>query len=265
LKAADYLESEQPKLPVVFEAHEIFAHSFEEGTPKYERLRSFEENVYSRARAVIATSNYLLSALEAEYPIPTKTNVIANSVERRFFEIPLHQAQEGTLIYVGSFQPWKGVDVAIATMRDLPQFTLDIFGGTPEQVLHLKGTAPENVFFHGYVSHENIRPSLAKSSLALVPNLLTPKSSLYTFPMKLLEYAAAGRLVISSDLPVVNELRLGEWARIVPANDPTALAQAVREVDRLATPELRQAAREWARNYTWDRAAEILKCFLVEL
>jgi glycosyltransferase involved in cell wall biosynthesis len=265
LKAADYLETEHSHLPVVFEAHEIFADSFPTDHPKHTRVKELEDDVYSRARAIVATSNFLLSALEERYPIPTKTNVIPNAVESSFFEVPLDRAEPRRIVYIGSFQHWKGVDVALTAMRDLGDYKLDLFGGTAEQGAALKATAPPNVYFHGYARHDQILPTLAKASVALIPNLLEPKSSLYTFPMKLLEYAAAGRMVVSSDLPVVRELHLGDWAQIVPAGNSAALADAIRNQDQLRTAPLQEDARAWARGFTWERGAEILKCFLEEL
>lgn len=265
LKAASYLEGNHPELPVIFEAHEIFADSFPEGSAKFEKLRALEEEVYSRAAGVVATSNYLLSCLEERYPVPLKTTVIPNSVDTRFLEVPLAGFGSRELIYVGSFQPWKGVDVAVQAMAELPEFSLQIFGGSAEQVRVLQAKATSNVHFQGYVGQPEILQALGKASVALIPNRLTPKSSLYTFPMKLLEYAAAGRLVVSSDLPVVRELGLGEWAEVVPAGDAHALAEGIRRTEKRNRPELREEAREWARKHTWDKSAELLKVFLASL
>jgi glycosyltransferase involved in cell wall biosynthesis len=101
---------------------------------------------------------------------------------------------------------------------------------------------------------------MGTAAVGLIPNRLKPKSSLYTFPMKLLEYAAAGRAVITSNLPVIKELNLGNWAAAVPAEDPAALATAMKKMN--CDQDTRAAARTWARNYTWDKQAESLSSFL---
>lgn len=260
LKAADYLEDSWPGIPLVFEAHEIFAESHQAGSPKFKTLSAQEQRVYPRALAVVATSNYLLGTLRDRYELPARTQVIPNSVDSQFFDVPLDRSEPNRVIYAGSFQHWKGVDLAVAAMRELPGFQLEVFGGTQEQIAALRSDAPANAKFHGYTPQSEIRIALARASIALIPNRLAPKSSLYTFPMKLLEYAAAGRMVVSSDLPVLRELKLGEWARVVPAEDTATLARAIRESQ--PSLRLRSQARDWARNFTWDTQAKALQRFL---
>lgn len=260
LKAARFLGKDFPKMKVAFEAHEVFADSFSEGTPKFTALSELERTVYGNSTAVIATSRYLLGVLRERYPLPARTAVVPNSVDARFFAAPLDGADPNRLVYAGSFQQWKGVDVAVAAMKLLPNHRLDIFGGSPEQVAAMKVSAPDNTRFHGFQNQAALAEGLARARIALIPNRLTPKSSLYSFPMKLLEYAAAGRCVVASDLPVLRELGLGEWARLVPPENPAALAKAIETF--AGTAELGQAARRWAAGFTWPRQAADIMAFL---
>jgi glycosyltransferase involved in cell wall biosynthesis len=260
LKAADYLLRRKPELPVVFEAHEVFADSHPESSAKSKALTAQENQIYLSCTAVVATSQYLASCLDERYQLYAPVCIIPNSVDEKFFDVPIGSKDPRNLIYVGSFQRWKGVDIAVDSMGELPEFHLDVFGGSHEQIAEHKVIAGGNVTFHGHQGHGRIRLALAESSIALLPNRLKPRSSLYTFPMKLLEYAAAGQLIVASDLPVLRELGLGKWARIVEPEDIDALAKAVREIRN--DPVLREQARAWARSFTWSKQAAQLREFI---
>jgi glycosyltransferase involved in cell wall biosynthesis len=79
------------------------------------------------------------------------------------------------------------------------------------------------------------------------------------FGLPPLEAMACGVPVVASDIPAVREVT-GELARLVPPDDPGALAEGLADVLRSATaphdaPE-RVARRAHAAAWTWDRVAE---------
>ena len=87
--------------------------------------------------------------------------------------------------------------------------------------------------------------------------------------MKLVEYAAAGRLIVASTMPVLEELNLGPWIKRVAPENPEALAQAIQSFSPipvgttfLASNPLRESAREWATACTWAAQAQRILDFL---
>src|SRR5205085_9347723 len=91
----------------------------------------------------------------------------------------------------------------------------------------------------------------------------------YTSPLKLFEYMAVGKPIVASDLPSVRDvIEPDRDGLLVPANDPKGFSAAI---DRLLMqPDLRNrlsgAARERARNYTWEaRARRIIDFLLVSV
>jgi len=261
LKAADFLQKKVAALPVIFEAHELFADAYPETTKKFKLLSQQENRIYQASSGVVATSLYLWNAIRERYPQATKTFFISpNCVDPFYFSTPTDQADPRRLIYVGSFQPWKGVPTAIEAMRSLPEFQLTVVGGNETQVRELAEEAPPNVMFTGFLSKEQILPLLAKAAIGLLPNRLEPKNSLYTFPMKLVEYAAANKKVVATDLPVLRELNPGSWLQLIQPDNPVALAKAIREMTATET----HASRAWAMRYQWDIRAQELAAFLNE-
>ncbi len=164
------------------------------------------------------------------------------------------------LLYLGSFQAWKGVPNAIRAMKDLPEYELTIIGGSDREIQEIQSQAPSNVRFLGFKTHSQIQDEMEKSSIALIPNRLTPMNSLQTFPMKLVEYAAAGKKIVTTDLPILKELKPGAWCSRVPADQPEAIARAVRE--QTARSQDRQEIRDWARAFQWDQQAEKIEEFI---
>jgi glycosyltransferase involved in cell wall biosynthesis len=80
----------------------------------------------------------------------------------------------------------------------------------------------------------------------------------FASPMKVFEYLATGRAILSSDLPVLREVLSEKNAVLLPAEDTDAWERALREL--VEDPERRellaQQGREDASRYTWTERAK---------
>jgi teichuronic acid biosynthesis glycosyltransferase TuaH len=77
-----------------------------------------------------------------------------------------------------------------------------------------------------------------------------------SFPLKVLEYLAAGKAAVSSDLPAVRWLNT---ALIDVASDPEEFARIVEaRCDETSTPGTIRARKEFAALHSWDRRAEAM-------
>jgi teichuronic acid biosynthesis glycosyltransferase TuaH len=77
-----------------------------------------------------------------------------------------------------------------------------------------------------------------------------------SFPLKLLEYLAAGRRVVATDLPAVRWL---ETDLIAAASAPDSFADAVDAATATSpTAAERAARREFAADHSWARRVEVL-------
>ena len=77
-------------------------------------------------------------------------------------------------------------------------------------------------------------------------------------PMKMFEYLATGRAIISSDLPVIREVLDETNAVFCPPDDLAAWKEALTALirDPSQRENLSHAARNTASNYTWRARAE---------
>ncbi len=112
-----------------------------------------------------------------------------------------------------------------------------------------------NVCWVGARPSAELPSYLRAMDVGLVPYLPT-EFNRASFPLKTLEYLAAGRAAVATSLPAF------EWVGsplIVTASGPVELADATeRELDRPRTPELVAARREVAAAHSWRARAETL-------
>jgi glycosyltransferase involved in cell wall biosynthesis len=76
--------------------------------------------------------------------------------------------------------------------------------------------------------------------------------------MKMFEYMAAGRAIITSDLPVIHEVLNESKAVFCPPEDPAAWEKALKSLmaDLVKRDGLGAAAKKAVQAYTWTARAE---------
>jgi glycosyltransferase involved in cell wall biosynthesis len=169
---------------------------------------------------------------------------------------------------------WKGVDVLLEAIARTPDATGLIVGGHSAEpdlertklVAERLGIAAR-VTFTGLVEPMRVPELLTQADVLALPNPASAISTRYTSPLKLFEYMAARRPIVSSDLPSIREvLRDGVNALLVPPGDPVALSNAITRLfnDQALAARLADAAFEQVPNYSWERRAERLDGLLSE-
>jgi glycosyltransferase involved in cell wall biosynthesis len=256
IKLAAALLDAMPELPLIYEAHEVFARP----APK---LFALEKKVLERSTVVIAITYALAEALRHHF-----------TVEREFVVLPSATAlPENTwhknwsaagreIVYAGSFFDWKGVDDLVAAGRWLPGCCITLVGGDEKGSVRLRTLLSKDgadVVFAGHLPHREVWDRLGRACIAVLPNRAGSVSE-FTSPLKLFEYMAAGCAVVASDLPVFREVLAEEDASWFIAGDPKDLARAILRL--IDDPERARAQGQElalkARQFTWPARAERL-------
>jgi glycosyltransferase involved in cell wall biosynthesis len=116
-------------------------------------------------------------------------------------------------------------------------------------------TARPDVSYLGPRPFEQLLPYLKAIDVGIVPYGNT-QFNRNSFPLKTLEYLAAGRPVVSTPLPAVRSLQSD---LIALAESPAEFAAAVlREAERSREPGLMAARREFAAAHSWTARADRL-------
>jgi glycosyltransferase involved in cell wall biosynthesis len=121
-----------------------------------------------------------------------------------------------TVGFTGHIYPGRGADLLFELAKQMPQVNFLWVGGTPELVdfwrVKLTDAKMTNVTMTGFVKHEIIPLYQAASDILLMPYSRSISASSgqdiaeVINPMKMFEYMASGRTIVSADLPSIREV-----------------------------------------------------------
>ncbi len=251
------------KLPIVFEAHEIF-HLTTERKEKKLKIWHRERRLYDRVSGVVTITNGLAAKIREIFGVTLPIEVVPDGVSFDFFQKVAERPQDRKILYVGQLYPWKGIGVLIEAMEYLPEGILHVVGGSRETVekwmkRSVEMKIQDRIRFYGQVSPREVRAHLQQAAVAVLPLTQDLISASFTSPLKLFEYMAGGVPIVASDLPSTREILIPEVnAVLVFPNNPQSLAAGIQRVleDRDFANRIAQKAREDAMNFTWDRRAQ---------
>lgn len=172
--------------------------------------------------------------------------------------------------YTGHLYAGRGVDLMLEVARRVPEVNFLLVGGEPAHVadLRTRAAASPNVKLTGFVPNADLPRYQAACDALLMPYQPRVAASSggdigrYLSPMKMFEYLACARPVLSSDLPVLREVLNEDNAILLPPADPQAWADALRALakDSARRAALSAAARSTAEQHTWEaRARRIIE------
>jgi glycosyltransferase involved in cell wall biosynthesis len=238
------------------------------------RLPRFEAALLAAIRRsdrlrIVAISAVLADIVSDRYRIPRQRIIVEHDACRLDGDSP-HDEGIGSrrleAVYVGSFYPGRGIDL----IRRLADTHADVdflaVGGAPEDLVK---PAPQNLRLRGRVPHRDVPAVLRTADVLLMPygSRVTidgaGDTSQFCSPLKLFEYLAAGRAIVSSRLPSIQEvLRDGENALLAAPDDLNEWSAALEALKQSAQlrEQLAAGALRTAGVHTWDaRVRRILE------
>jgi D-inositol-3-phosphate glycosyltransferase len=170
------------------------------------------------------------------------------------------------LLYVGRFEPLKGLDRLLEAMTYLQSYTklqLVIVGGDGEkspESLHLKQKTKSlkignKVKFAGRIDQKYLPPYYGLADVLVVP------SHYESFGLVSLEALACGRPVVSTSVGAMDHLIRHSWAgKVVNDFSPQSLASGIETVINNCSLSSADKIRQSVLSYSWSNVAEnILK------
>jgi len=279
LKLAEVLLQALGMPPVFFETHELFVQSHREAAgaqssthgKRAREIAARERFVYRSARGIASLTRALADDIGATYGPVAPIEVVPDGVDLELAaaaRTPRAPNPRPVLLYLGSLHRWKGVEVAVEAMTGLEGCELRVAGGTDERIGDLEALAArrgvaDRVRMLGRVEPGRRFECIAGADLCLLPLRTDSIAARYTSPLKLFEYMAMGKPVVASDLPSLREVLADrDNARLVPPEDPAALAVAVNELvrDRGLAAALGRRAQALAESrFGWtQRSAQLM-------
>lgn len=168
-----------------------------------------------------------------------------------------------TAVYSGHFYAGRGMNILFSLALNFPQVQFLWIGGRPEDVermrVRLEKAGLKNVLLTGFIENSRLPPYQAAGDILLMPYERAIEGSSggnsadICSPMKMFDYLASGRAIITSDLPVIREVLNEKNAVFCPPDDIPAWQEAFGAL--IADPSRRQAlsaqARQDGQRYNW--------------
>lgn len=215
----------------------------------------------NRADVVATISETTRALMETHRLTRRPIRIVGNAPQSGAVPRPPESAPDKSLLYMGSFMPYKNVETLLAGMAGLPDYTLHLLSRiTPERQGELEKLVPAGatIVFHNGVSDQEY-DRLLRSATALVT---LSRAEGYGLPV--IEAMAAGTPVVAADTPIFREV--GGTAALYA--DPDSSEEFTRAVQALDDPlrweSASSAGRVQALTYSWDTSADSLLAALEE-
>jgi len=206
-----------------------------EGSFKAERLRRWEGGMFEASRIVLADTDeharFFVEELGAD---PQRVFTVPVGAEEELFNpqsagMPNNPIE---VLFYGSFVPLQGVDTIVEAARLVPEVNWTLLGkGKLREGCECAAEGLGNVRFEDWVPYDQLASRIGEADILLGVFGETPKAK-RVIPNKFYQAIACARPIITLDSSVYSEgVREagGDGIKWVPAADPAALAEAVRE------------------------------------
>ena len=224
------------------------------------RLLRLQESLACRFATAIVTVNQALGDRLVGLGVdPRKLTIVPNAPSLVRFSPAAHPSrsfmEDGTLrlVYTGALSPTYELDVAFEAVAKLVEADSDLdvrldlygrdFAEVPLPELAERLGIIDRVTFHDRIAIDAVPAALAATDIGLAPTRRTPFTD-YSLSTKVFEYAAMGKPVVASRLPMVVATFADDVVTYEPG-DAGDLARAVRDVVR--DTDSRKARVERAR------------------
>ena len=265
-------------VPVILDMHEAMPEFFRMRFPGASRP-AVHRALVLQERASIAMANASITVNDAlarrlvDMGVPErKVHVVLNAPVLARFDPGAYPARpfmaDGTLrlVYAGALSMVYEVDVALAALASLRttrpdlRITLDLYGRDFAEVPLRDQAASlglaDAVTFHGRVPLEEVPAALARADVGLAPTRRTEFTD-FSLSTKIFEYAAMGKPVVASRLPMVEAMFPAGTVTTYTAGDADALGAALLAL--VDDAQAREAAiartSELVAGLAWERVS----------
>lgn len=178
-----------------------------------------------------------------------------------------------TVMCTGHLYAGRGAELFLGLAKSLPNAQFVWVGGRPGDIAAWKARADsDNITFTGFIPNRDLPIYQAAADILLMPysrsimgSSGTADSANVASPMKMFEYMAAGRAIVTSDLPVIREVLHEKNAIFCEPDNIDSWKSTLSTLlhDESQRASLGKQAKQDVQRYTWlARAERILNGFV---
>jgi glycosyltransferase involved in cell wall biosynthesis len=228
---------------------------------------------YKHAKKIVAVTQGVKKGIINLYNIPSdKIVVIENGANTDLFK-PINQKEARKelkfdhdvkyVCFIGNLAPWQGVEYLIqstpAILKEIPNTKVLIIGdGIMKKELMeraVKTGVSENFIFTGSVPYEEVPKYINASDVCVAPFIRARNERIGLSPLKIYEYSACGKPVVSSRIPNLEFIEENNAGILVEPENPEELAKAIIKLleDKKLGGEMGRNGREYVvKNHSWE-------------
>lgn len=264
---------------ILLDLHEAMPEFFRSRFPRASNpvvhaVLRIQERVSIRLASAVVTVNEAMRERLIRLGVPPdKVSVVPNSPALERFDPARHAprsfAVDGTvrLVYAGALTPVYELDIALdalARIRDGRgdlEVRLDVYGrGDAAERLVEQATRlrlGDLVAFHGRIPIEDVPAAVARADIGLAPTRRDRFTDV-SLSTKVFEYAAMGKPVVASRLPMVERTFPAGSVVTYEPGDPDSLAAAILALadDPVARLDAVTRTADVVRAASWERESE---------
>lgn len=260
----NYLASRLKRSVLIYDSHELFPEA-----PELQN-RPFVKSIWKKLERI------LLPKLQHSY---TVCQSIANYYQKKYGlkmevvrNVPFRKAKmvqdkkQKTLIYQGTINPGRGLELAIESLVYLNDYNLLIVGAGQglnelKELAEVKGVE-QQVEFVGRVPYKQLAKYTGQATVGLLLEEPLGKSFEYALPNKLFDYIHADLPFIASDLievrRIVEEYGVGE---ILQERLPQSLAKQIKKMTVINSKKYQKAQEQLC----WEKEQKVLRNLIAPL
>jgi glycosyltransferase involved in cell wall biosynthesis len=182
---------------------------------------------------------------------------IPNATDEKFFDIPSPSRNTSDVSlpvigYVGAIEDWFDADLLIALAERRPEWRFELAGYVNVIHTRLRNPAkrPDNIICHGEIPYGDVPKVIENFDVGIIPFKNTDLTH-FTDPVKVYEYLASGRPVVSTVLPELNRFE----GLVEQADDVNSFEKAIENALNDIGPDACLARRMAVIEDTWPNRA----------
>jgi glycosyltransferase involved in cell wall biosynthesis len=215
--------------------------------------RQLERAAYHACSVLVTVSDALANRVVEAMGVPReKIVVVPNGVDVERFDPARVEARSlgpgFHIVFAGALAPWQGLDTLLRALVDVPAVAIIAGDGPARAELEALASAlglGTRARFLGHVAPDDVPALLAGAQVCFVGHTDRGNSGdTFRSPLKLYEYLAMGKPVISSAVPdAVAAIVEGKTGFLFEAGDVASLASAMRAAMAAPLAAMGEAAR----------------------
>ncbi|CAK9884447.1 MAG: Putative teichuronic acid biosynthesis glycosyltransferase TuaH [Candidatus Erwinia impunctatus] len=211
-----------------------------------------EDQLLSKADLVITTAGNLSHKIAAKI----ENIIIRNAAEVESFSKktgnPVSKGKKKVVGYYGAIAEWLDLDLLCFLARNTPDLEYHIIGNVTIDISAAKKF--DNVSFFGEVPYTELTNYLHSFDICIIPFKLI-ELTLCTNPVKVYEYLAAGKPVVSTAMPEV--IDMSDYVHIGYSYEKflEKISIALNEIEDIP---LENKRKQWALQHDWSSRARML-------